>query len=208
MGYDSGMLLRRFLPFIMLAAFGLPALAQTAVKPKPTQPLGTKPADRSWYFGSFMGQVISDKEKVQIRLRCPNWSVCEYSFVHQPAAAKRPAPIRTEGIQVLDHEIANKNLAQLREAVNANPNAYKDEQDGPLLRELRPLIESKATFDLCVGVSDWSAPWGRLCRLHPEGASLPPVVLLLPTMGGECKKQNFCNYYFFPLHRPPAAPAS
>lgn len=195
---DMGSGKRTWLIAAAAALLAAPALAQ----------LGTKPADRSWYFGNHVAEVTAGKERYTIRLRCPSGSVCEYTFVRQPAAVKRPSPKRAEGLQALDPDIANKNLAHLREVVKAKPAAYEDEQDGPVLAGMRAVLESDAKFDLCVGLSDWLSPWGRLCRLSPENPRLPPFVLLLPTQGPECKEQIFCEYYFFPMRRPPAAPTS
>jgi len=172
-----------------LATNPLPALAQAEAAP-------------SWYFGTFMGTVASAKGRTEIRLTCDRKDVCSYAFLRQPQASRRFQQKVIPNLAAVDPGAANKDLAHAREAVRRNPRAYSGEKDGPVLQQLRPLLESGAAFDACVGTGDRIDLWGRICRPAGQGGKLPAAVLLVPTLNeGACDQEVFCEYYLFPLHR-------
>ena len=154
-----------------------------------------------WQVGAFTGEITDSNERYTITVSCESPSVCEYAFARPrpgPAKAKRH---RIEYAEVIDVDIPNKNLRATRDAVRADPRAYADARDGPLLRELRPLLESAALYSQCVGEPATKTPWGRICKLDSEGANLPAALLLAPTQDANCRGQYFCAYYVFPLRR-------
>jgi hypothetical protein len=165
-----------------------------------TQPTGAINNER-WHIGTFSGQLTNGNERTAITVTCDSQSVCEYAFATLPQA---PGPVnrsRANNVQVIDVTIPNNNLLFTRNAVRADPEAYSHKSDGFILRELRTLLESQATFDACVGVPESAGAWGRLCKLDTEDATLPTAVLLVTTMNPTCNGKRFCAYYIFPLRR-------
>lgn len=154
-----------------------------------------------WQVGTFTGQIVDSNERYSIAVSCDSLNVCEYSFTRQPLGPGKAKRHRADRVEVVDVDMPNRNLRSTRDAVRANPRAYADAVDGPLLRDLRPLLESSAQYVQCVGEPATSKPWGRICTLDGEGDRLPAVVLLVPTMDTACKDQYFCAYYIFPLRR-------
>ena len=160
------------------------------------------PEGASWHVGVFVGQVASSKGKTEIRLTCDAKGVCAYAFLRQPQASRRYQQKIIPNLAAVDPAAPNKDLAHARAAVRRDPKAYGAEKDGPVLQQLRAVLESGASFDACVGTGDKIDLWGRICRLDAQGGRLPAVVLLVPTLNeGGCEGEVFCEYYLFALHR-------
>lgn len=155
-----------------------------------------------WVTGMYSGIVTSSKGRTEIRVTCDRKGVCSYAFLRLPQASRRFQQKVIPNLAAVDAGPANKELAHARDAVRRNPRAYASEEDGPVLQQLRPLLESDAAFDACVGTGDKIDIWARICRPGAQGGKLPAAVLLVQTLHeGACEGEMFCEYYLFPLQR-------
>jgi hypothetical protein len=162
--------------------------------------LPISPTAAHWYVGTFSGQLIGSNERRLVTVTCPSPTVCEYSIGSQEAHARPATRVRSERIETIDPTIPNNNLNHTRITVQSHPDLYRG-RDGQPLEALRPLLESTAKYERCVGASEFESTWGRLCKLDSEADTLPAALLLLPTMKPTCARQAFCAYYVIPLRR-------
>ncbi|MFG6416815.1 hypothetical protein ACG02S_23230 [Roseateles sp. DC23W] len=176
----------------MTRPMSLPALSMIAACALPV--IGHSQADKAWPHGSFTGVF----DKMQVTLTCDSLRACEYTFGPGDAAVQPVLRRRARDIAPVDAQVANNNLTYTREAVQADPALYTG-REGPVLADLRPVLESQARYRQCVSTAD--GDWGPLCQLDITKPGLPDAVLLVPTMNPTCNGQAFCAYYAVPLRR-------
>ena len=124
---------------------------------------GASSAFAQWQVGVFTGQIVDSNERYTIEVSCEASGVCEYAFTRQPLGPGKAKRRHADRVEAIDVEVPNRSLRATRESVKANARAYSDKVDGPLLRDIRPLLESAAQYAQCVGEPATSKPWGRLC---------------------------------------------
>ena len=135
-----------------------------------------------------------------VTVTCESPTVCEYTIKSTAPGAKPATRVRSDGIQSVDPTIPNNNLNHTRTVVQANPSLYGG-PDGLLLDALRPVLESSANYGRCVGASELTSTWGRLCQFESDAQVLPAAMLLMPTMTPTCGGKAFCAYIAIPLRR-------
>jgi hypothetical protein len=166
-----------------------------------------KPSDAGrgsgWHIGKFSNRTGPDSAANSVSVRCSGASDCEYFFLKESAPTSSSV-IRTRNIEQIEPSVPNGNLAHIRRAVAETPNEYESSRNGRLLRNLRPVLESTAKLEACMGEPEMKGAWGIICKIDQHGPALPDAMLLITTMNPTCNRQVFCAYYMFPLWRVPS----
>lgn len=152
------------------------------------------------HIGNFSGPVGKD---ATITLNCQAENVCEYRISNNSKPSEELLAAKTNRARFLDVIIPNNNLHRIKDAVTKNPDKYNGLRDGEFLQPLRPLLESKVSFDSCFGEfeGDGGGEWGLVCFPASSDGALPDAVMLMTTMNQTCDHQAFCAYLMFPLRR-------
>lgn len=160
----------------------------------------TPPLSIPWNVGKFQGSLADSETTSEFTVTCTKTDICALSIRQtRPKSGAAPITSTTQPSQY-SVEIPNNNLEHTRKAISADPSLYSDGQNGQLLRAIRPLLGSEATFEQCidVGVDRYSQ---ILCSISDDKAATKQVILLLATMNGTCSGQPFCAYFFMLLNR-------
>ena len=160
------------------------------------------PPQPPWFAGHFTASYADARSTSDFAITCSAVPDCETTIAELTPRKTAPQKILAKGAQRVNVDVLNTNLQAVRAAVAATPKLYEHANDGPLLRRLRPVLESRGTFTECLGVAPDGGDSIALCRLG-NGAQAAPV-LLFSTMKPACADNGaFCAYYLLPLARRP-----
>ena len=183
------------MPRLALIAFFVFLSGCASVKP-PSEPT---PSTLAWYSGHFTGDYADARSTSDFSVTCSAVPDCETTIQEITPRRIAPQKILSKSAPRVSVDILNTNLRSVQSAVAAHPERYKDANEGPLLRRLRPVIDSGGRFTECLGVAPDGGNSIALC-LHSDGKQQVPV-LLFSTMKPTCTDGAFCAYYVMPLVR-------
>jgi hypothetical protein len=150
-----------------------------------------------WFSGQFTARYADARSTSHFSVTCTLNVDCEITIQETTPRKTAPQKISSKNVQRISVDILNNKLQAVRAAVKADPKLYLDENDGPLLRGLRPVIESSGKFSECLGVAPGGGDSIALC-IHADDKQQVPVLLFV-TMKSACAKGPFCAYYLMPL---------
>ncbi len=165
-----------------------------AVSPPSPSP---SPSLVPWYSGHFTASYADARSTSDFSVTCTGVPDCETTIEEATPRKTAPQKIRAKGAPRVNADLLNNNLQAVRTAVAARPAQYDDANEGPMLRRLRPVIESGGKFTECLGIAPDGGDSIALCS-HSDGKEQVPV-LLFSTMKGACADGAFCTYYLMPL---------
>jgi hypothetical protein len=157
-----------------------------------------------WYQGSFSGQAWENNKPIAVTVNCDNANSCTFKFGAAENNDNGLEPITISNVQNVDPAMPNSNWAIAKDAVKRNPKIYDESNDSLLLKSLRPMLESGAEIESCVGkavTSDSADGPVIFCKLKVNKSRLPNTLVLMQTMNGSCNSQVFCAYYFIAVQR-------
>nr|WP_295786538.1 hypothetical protein [Rhodoferax sp.] len=158
------------------------------------------PPQAPWFEGHFTASYADARSTSDFAIACSAVPDCETTIEELTPRKTAPQKIVSKGARRVDLDVLNNTLQAVRAAVVVTPKLYEHTNDGPLLRRLRPLLESSSKFTECLGVAPDGGDSIALCRLG-SGAQAAPV-LLFSTMKPACADNSaFCAYYLLPLAR-------
>ncbi len=158
------------------------------------------PTPTPWFIGHFTASYVDARGTSEFSVTCSTVPDCETTIEETTPRKTAPQKILSKNAQRVNVDVVNNNLQAVRAAVAANPKLYDHINDGPLLRRMRPVIESGGKFTECLGVAPDGGDSIALCQ-HSSASQKTPV-LLFSTMKPTCADNTaFCAYYLLPLNR-------
>ncbi len=156
-------------------------------------------ASQPWFMGRFIGTYADGRSSANIAVQCSAARDCEFTFENLAPRKTPPEIVLSKDAPSLKVEIPNDTLISAHDAVVADPNLYNNFYEGPLLRPLRPILESVGRLTDCLDISRAADQSLALCK-H-QAATAQRLVLLMTTTTPTCDQGPFCAYYVIPLDR-------